>query len=89
MWGNWRVCILASPDEGADTVIILSVMPTLFFQVVARADIKKAEDLRGKKFAISTFGSTTDFAARYFLNKTGLKVGTDVIVLQTGGRKGF
>ena len=72
--------------KGADTVIILSVMPTVPFQVVARAEIKKPEDLRGKKFAISTFGSTTDFGARYFLEKAGLKVGKDIIVLQGGGQ---
>jgi NitT/TauT family transport system substrate-binding protein len=72
--------------KGADTVIILSVMPTLPFQVVARPEIKKPEDLRGKKFAISTFGSTTDFGARYFLEKAGLKVGKDVVVLQSGGQ---
>jgi NitT/TauT family transport system substrate-binding protein len=61
-------------------------MPTLPFQVVARPEIKKPEDLRGKKLAISTFGSTTDFAARYFLEKTGLTVGKDVILLQGGGQ---
>src|SRR5215467_4188004 len=72
--------------RGADTVIILSVMPTLPFQVVARPEIKKPEDLRGKKLAISTFGSTTDFAARFFLEKTGLTVGKDVVVLQSGGQ---
>jgi NitT/TauT family transport system substrate-binding protein len=72
--------------KGADTVIILSVMPTLPFQVVARAEIKKPEDLRGKKFAISTFGSTTDYGARFFLEKAGLKIGKDVIVLQVGGQ---
>jgi NitT/TauT family transport system substrate-binding protein len=72
--------------KGADTVLILSVMPTLPFQVVARPEIKKPEDLRGKKLAISTFGSTTDFAARYFLEKTGLAAGKDVTVLQSGGQ---
>ncbi|MGE5219838.1 MAG: ABC transporter substrate-binding protein [Chloroflexota bacterium] len=72
--------------KGADTVLILSVMPTLPFQVVARPEIKKPEDLRGKKLAISTFGSTTDFAARYFLEKTGLTAGKDVTVLQSGGQ---
>lgn len=71
--------------KGADTVIVISEMPTLPFQVVARGDIKKPEDLRGKKFAISTYGSTTDFGARYFLEKVGLKVGKDVAVLQVGG----
>jgi NitT/TauT family transport system substrate-binding protein len=72
--------------RGADTVLILSVMPTLPFQVVARPEIKKPADLRGKKLAISTFGSTTDFAARYFLEKTGLVAGKDVVVLQSGGQ---
>ncbi len=72
--------------KGADTVIILSVMPTLPFQVVVRPEIKKPEDLRGKKFAISTYGSTTDFGARYFLEKVGLKPGKDVAVLQVGGQ---
>jgi len=36
--------------------------------------------------AISTFGSTTDFAARYFLEKAGLTAGKDVTVLQSGGQ---
>lgn len=39
--------------KGADTVLVLSVMPTLPFQVVARPEIKKPEDLRGKKLAPS------------------------------------
>ena len=77
---------LQAHARGADTVLILSVMPTLPFQVVARPDIKRPEDLRGKKLAISTFGSTTDFAARYFLEKTGLTAGKDVVVLQSGGQ---
>jgi len=72
--------------KGADTVIILSVMPAVPFQVIARPEIKKAEDLRGKRIGISTFGSTTDFAARYFLEKLGLKTGKDVAVLQVGGQ---
>lgn len=72
--------------NGADTVIVLSVMPTVPFQVVTRPDIKKAEDLRGKKIGISTFGSTGHFATRFFLDKIGLKVDKDVIVLQVGGQ---
>lgn len=72
--------------KGADTVVVLSVMPTLPFQVLSHAEIRKAEELRGKKVGISTFGSTTDFAARYILEKLGLKVGKDVAVLQVGGQ---
>lgn len=72
--------------KGADTVIVLSVMPTLPFQVISLPDIKKPSDLRGKKIAISRFGSTTDFATRFFLKKIGLKLGKDVTVLQIGGQ---
>jgi NitT/TauT family transport system substrate-binding protein len=72
--------------KGADTVIVLSVMPTLPFQVISRPEIKKLEELQGKKIGISTFGSTTDFAARYVLETLGLKVGRDVVVLQVGGQ---
>ena len=72
--------------NGANTVIVLSVMPTVPFQVVTRPDIKKPEDLRGKKIGISTFGSTGHFATRYFLDKLGLKAGKDVVVVQVGGQ---
>lgn len=72
--------------RGADTVIVLSVMPTLPFQVLSHAEIKKPDELRGKKLGISTFGSTSDFAARYFLERLGLKVGRDVVILQVGGQ---
>jgi NitT/TauT family transport system substrate-binding protein len=72
--------------KGADTVIVLSVMPTVPFQVISRPEIKKPEELLGKKIGISTFGSTSDFAARYFLDGLGLKVGRDVVILQVGGQ---
>lgn len=72
--------------NGADTVIVLSVMPTVPFQAITRSDIKKPDDLRGKKIGISTFGSTGHFATRYFLDKLGLKPGRDVAVLQVGGQ---
>lgn len=72
--------------KGADTVIVLSVMPTVPFQVISRPEIKKPEGLLGKKIGISTFGSTTDFAARYFLERFELKVGRDVVILQVGGQ---
>ncbi len=72
--------------RGADTVVVLSVMPTVPFQVLSHAEIKKPEDLRDKTVGISTFGSTTDFAARYFLERVGLKVGRDVALLQIGGQ---
>ena len=72
--------------NGANTVIVLSVMPTVPFQLVTRADIKKPEDLRGTKIGISTFGSTAYFATRYLLEKLSLKIGKDVVVLQVGGQ---
>jgi ABC-type nitrate/sulfonate/bicarbonate transport system substrate-binding protein len=39
-----------------------------------------------KKVRIGTFGSTSDFAARSFLERLGPKVGRNVFTLQVGGR---
>jgi ABC-type nitrate/sulfonate/bicarbonate transport system substrate-binding protein len=40
--------------------------------LIGRSDIKTAEDLKGKKVAISRFGSASDFAAREALKKLRL-----------------
>ena len=49
-----------------------------------RPDIKKPEDLRGKKVAVSGFGSLGDFLERYIIKKYGLEPGRDVVMLSIG-----
>ena len=48
-------------------------------------EIKKPEDLRGKKLTVSRFGSNSDYATRKILLKWGLKPDVDVAVLQIPG----
>ena len=53
--------------------------------MVVSPEIKKPEDLRGKKLTVSRFGSNSDYATRKILLKWGLKPDVDVAVLQIPG----
>jgi NitT/TauT family transport system substrate-binding protein len=65
-------------------VFIGGISNQLPFQLVVKGNIKSAADLRGKKIAISRYGSSSDIAATYVLQNLGLKR-TDVVLLQLGG----
>jgi NitT/TauT family transport system substrate-binding protein len=57
---------------GVDTVLIATATPGLLFYLVAKKDIKTANDLRGKKVAVSRPGTDSDLAARVAVQKLGL-----------------
>jgi len=59
---------------------ICNLMP---FQLYSQADFKSMKDARGKRFAISRFGSLTDFLTRATLRHFGLDA-KDVTILQIG-----
>ena len=54
-------------------------------EIFSKPDIKRPQQLRGKRLGITTFGSSTDAAALFALPKWGLRSGTDVVLLQLGG----
>src|SRR5579872_2557947 len=67
--GNALVnAIMAGADVRA-VGVNLGVLPST---VVVAKDIKTAQDLRGKKFAISSFGSETQMGEKLFLKANGL-----------------
>ena len=70
---------------GGDLVVIASSMNVMTFSVMARPEIKRPEDLRGKKIGISRFGSATDFGLRYVEEKWPIKRQRDFAVIQVGG----
>jgi NitT/TauT family transport system substrate-binding protein len=70
---------------GGDLAVIASSMNVMTFVVMARPDIKRVEDLRGKKIGVSRFGSATDFALRYVEDQWPVKRQRDFAVLQMGG----
>ena len=57
----------------------------LLHRFIVAPQIKRFEDLRGKKLAISGFGTLTDVLTREILIENGLKPMQDVMLLQTGG----
>lgn len=75
---------IASRSQGADSVIVAAFVNVLPYSVVAAKGITKWEQLKGKKIAISRFGSGTDTAIRLVLKKFGLDPAKDVMIVQLG-----
>lgn len=68
---------------GADVVIVSSLVNTLSFDLIVTPDILRAGDLKGKRLAISRFGSTTDVGLQLALKKLGINP-KEVAFLQIG-----
>ncbi|MBI4487861.1 MAG: ABC transporter substrate-binding protein [Deltaproteobacteria bacterium] len=77
--------VIQSQLSGSDLVMVAGITNTFDFTVFGAKGITSVEDLRGKKAGINRFGSSSDFAMRYLLERNGLKPGHDVAVLQVGG----
>ncbi|HEY2990557.1 MAG TPA: ABC transporter substrate-binding protein, partial [Candidatus Binatia bacterium] len=77
---------IASRSAGADTIVVAGYINTLPYNLVAAKEITKLEQLKGKKIAISRFGSTTDTAVRLLLEKVGLNPAKDVTIVQVGSQ---
>ena len=71
--------------QGADTVNVLTLVPIIPQSLVVTADIKSAEDLRGKRLGVSRFGALSDLVIRRYLRKLGLDPAKDVTIVQIGG----
>jgi len=72
--------------RGADLVIIAGVINTLVFQLYTDKNISRPDQLKGKSVGVTRYGSATDFAIRYALEKYGLDPNKDVAVLQLGNQ---
>ena len=72
--------------QGADTVILGGLINIIDFSIITAPEVKKPQDLKGKKLGVSRFGSSTDFVVRYVLDKWGLVPDRDVAVLQIGSQ---
>jgi len=70
---------------GSDAVMIAGTVNYAPYELVVSKEIKRIEDLTGKKLGIARFGGSADFLARWALERYGLKPGKDVVILQSGG----
>jgi NitT/TauT family transport system substrate-binding protein len=72
--------------RGADVVIIAGVINTLIFQLYTEKGITRPDQLKNKSVGVTRYGSATDFAMRYALDKYGLDANKEVAVLQLGNQ---
>jgi NitT/TauT family transport system substrate-binding protein len=87
--GDLPLTVTAGPEgvvaklQGADIALLAANNPTMQFTLFTSPEIKKSDDLRGKKAGISRFGSSTDFSIRYIFKSMGLSE-RDVTIVQIG-----
>ena len=70
--------------QGADTTIVAGGINFIPNKLLVRPDIKTPEGLKGKRIAISRFGSASDYATQVALEKLGVNP-KDVTIVQLGG----
>jgi ABC-type nitrate/sulfonate/bicarbonate transport system substrate-binding protein len=74
--------VISTP--GLDLVMFGRLGNTMDNRIFARKGIKSIKEV--KRIAISRFGSNADFAARYLLQREGLRPDIDVALLQVGNQ---
>jgi ABC-type taurine transport system substrate-binding protein len=75
--------ILSAMARGAPLVVVAVLNNKMDYLIVSRTPVRQPSELNGKKFAISSFGSSSEFAARLE------KVGADPSKGDNGSGRGF
>jgi NitT/TauT family transport system substrate-binding protein len=70
---------------GADVMVVGTTLDTLVQQLIARPEIEKAEQLKGKSVGITRFGTSIDVGARLALKHFGLVPEKEIAIVQVGG----
>jgi NitT/TauT family transport system substrate-binding protein len=70
---------------GADVMVVGTTLDTLVQQLIARPEIEKAEQLKGKTVGITRFGTSIDVGVRLALRHFGLVPEKEVAIVQVGG----
>ncbi len=76
--------VIAADLAGSDMVVLAHTMPGVVHALMVKPEIKRVEDLKGKKIAVSSLGSLTDFLVRAIAKKKGLNPDRDLTLIQTG-----
>jgi NitT/TauT family transport system substrate-binding protein len=77
--------LTSSRLAGADTVMIVGVVPTFVDHIVSLSNITKVEQLKGKIGGVNRLGSTSDLGLRLALRKLGVDPEKDVKIIPVGG----
>lgn len=76
--------VLQSHLRGTDVVLIGGLVNTLTFQLIVRKEIGQPDHLKGKSVGVTRYGSSTDFAMRYALDKWEIAPQKDVTIGEFG-----
>ena len=76
--------IISVNTQRTSVVAIEGTLNRLIMKIMATPQIRTAADLKGKRIAITRYGTSTDFAARLFLKSRGLSPEKDAVILQVG-----
>jgi len=71
--------------SGTDTVIIATIAKKFTWWIFSQPSITRMEDLRGKIFGATRFGTQSDLASRIALRRYGIDPDHDITMVQTGG----
>ena len=75
--------VIRSSLRGADTVVMASPLKTGLQRLMVRPEIKTPAELKGKKVAITRFGSASHWVLQLFLRKWGMRM-EDIQTVQLG-----
>ena len=73
--------VIRADLRGADGALVASPMKTGLQRLMVRPEIKTPADLKGKKIAVTRFGSASHWVLQLFLRKLGMRV-DDIQILQ-------
>jgi ABC-type nitrate/sulfonate/bicarbonate transport system substrate-binding protein len=79
----WAPC--AAVQGNTDLVFIAGVKNYLTQSILAKSEIKRLEDLRGKKIGVTRIGSTTHYFVLQAFKRRNMEAGRDYTIIQTGG----
>jgi ABC-type nitrate/sulfonate/bicarbonate transport system substrate-binding protein len=81
--GSGGPSVISNILQGGDVIHITAMVPRFTQSIMVKAEIKKPEDMAGRKIGVSRLGTVTHFALQTLMDGYGVK---NVTILQMGGQ---
>jgi ABC-type nitrate/sulfonate/bicarbonate transport system substrate-binding protein len=81
--GSGGPSVISNILQGGDIIHITAMVPRFTQSIIVKPEIKRPEDMAGKKIGVSRLGTVTHFALQTMLDGYGIK---NVTILQMGGQ---
>ena len=81
--GSGGPAVISNILKGGDIIQITAMVPRFTQSIMVKSEIKKPQDMAGKKIGVSRLGTVTHFALQTLIDGYGIK---NVTILQMGGQ---